>query len=99
MEIKHKLAKACFFKKVYPKICLGFLLGKECPDSKKSDVLKTAEFGNFKTANYIEIGRYLEILWRFLQKNVVSNVVSKTTSFYLQELLQNHQKLSRLGYS
>ena len=35
------------------KICLGFLLGKECPDSKNSGVLKTAEFVNLKTVNYI----------------------------------------------
>ena len=66
------LIKACFFKftlnKGGHKNCLGFLLGKECPDKKKLDVLKTAESGNFKTVNYIVIGRFLTILWRFSQQ-------------------------------
>ena len=35
--------------------------GKECSDSKNSDVSKTAESGNFKTVNYIVIRRFLTI--------------------------------------
>ena len=46
----------------------GVLLGKECPDSKNSGVLKTAKSGNFETANYIVIGRFLTILWQFSQQ-------------------------------
>ena len=59
-----------------------FTGGKECPDSKNSGVLKTAESGNFKTVNYIVIGQFLTVLWRFSQKNVVSNVVPKITTFF-----------------
>ena len=55
-------------KGVDSKICLGYLLGKECPDSKNSGVLKTAESDNFKNVNYIVIGRFLTILWWFSQQ-------------------------------
>ena len=46
------LFKVCFFQ-VYsnegvdPKICLGFLQGKECPDSKNLVVLKTVKVRRF----------------------------------------------------
>ena len=45
--------KFTLIRGVDTKICLGFLLGKECPDSKNSGVLKTAKSGNFETVNYI----------------------------------------------
>ena len=42
-------------------------MGKECPDSQNSGVLKTAKSIDFKTVNYIVIGRFLTILLRFFR--------------------------------
>ena len=53
MHVKAISRKCYSIKGVDLKIWLGFLVGKECSDSKKSDVLKTAESGNSKTVNYL----------------------------------------------
>ena len=64
-QLKDISKKVYSIKVVDLKICLGSLLGKECPDFKKRkklDVLKTVESGNFKTVHYLEIGRFLIVL-------------------------------------
>ena len=53
------------------KIVWGFYWGRNA-HSINLGVLKTAESGNFKTVNYIVIGRFL----------TVSNVVPKITTFF-----------------
>ena len=53
--VKSVFLKFTQIRGVDTKICQGFLLGKECPDSKNSGVLKTAKSGDFETVNYILI--------------------------------------------
>ena len=80
------------------KICLGFLLKKECPDSKNSDVLKTAESGNFETVNYSNLtifGGFVAIL----AKKVVIFGTTLDTTFFLRESPQNRQNIVQLLYS
>ena len=80
-QSKGHITKVYSIKGVDLKICLGFFTGEGMPRFKKLIVLKTVESGNFKTVNYIVIGRFLTILWRFSQKNVVFNVEPKITTF------------------
>ena len=51
LSTKGHITKVYSIKGVDLKICLDFLLGKECPDSKNSGVLKTANSEDFKTVN------------------------------------------------
>ena len=55
------------------------------PRLKNLGVLKTANSENSKTVNQILFGRFLTILQRFAQKNVISNVVPKITKFIFCE--------------
>ena len=67
-KFRKDLTKVCFFKSLlweggWPKRYVrGFLLGKECPDSKNSGGLKIAKSGDFETVNYILIWQFLVVL-------------------------------------
>ena len=81
------------------KICLGYLLGKECPDSKNSGVLKTAESDNFKNVNYIVIGRFLTILWRFSQKRHGYFWYNNKNYVFVARITIKSSKIVRLLYN
>ena len=49
LNLKSVFLKFTLIRGIASKICLEFLLGKECPDSKNMGVLKTVASGNFKT--------------------------------------------------
>ena len=63
----NKYSKSCFLSVLLN--LSGVLTGegmarfKKWPDSKNSGVLKTAECGNFKTVNYIVIGRFMTVIF------------------------------------
>ena len=57
-------------------------LGKECPDSKNSGVIKTAKSGNFETINYILIWEFLVGFVAILSKKlVIFGTILETTFF------------------
>ena len=65
------------------KICLGFLHGKECPNSK-----------DFETVNYNLIMVIIVGFIANLTKKVVNFGTALETTFLLRELPQNRQKSS-----
>ena len=59
--------------------CSGVFFRRKNVQIQKFRCLKN---NNFEIVNYILFGRFLAVLLRFSQKNVISNVVQKITAFF-----------------